>query len=207
MLKRVRRDCHGLVADWLLEQAGERAEEYTGLVAGHLALAGRTQEAVEYLMQVGDRARGLYAHQEAIHAYDRALVLLKQQGNDEQAARTLMKQGLAYHNAFQFQQSRQAYDEGSALWQKAVKVAPDIPPPPASDALRMAWYRSHGLDPAMEATIAGGWIHEQLFSGLLTDNLNLDIAPDVAQSWEVSDGGDATSFTCGMTCTGAMGCR
>ena len=28
-----------LVADWLLEQAGERLEEYTGLIADHLALA------------------------------------------------------------------------------------------------------------------------------------------------------------------------
>ncbi len=177
------------MADWLLEQAGERVEEYTGLIADHLALAGRTQEAVDYLVQAGDRARGLYAHQEAIHAYERALVLLKEQGNDEQAARTLMKLGLAYHNAFQFQQSRQAHDEGFALWQQAVETAPDIPSSPASDALRMAWYRGHGLDPAMEATIAGGWIHEQLFSGLLTENPNLDIAPDVAQSWEVSDGG------------------
>ena len=56
------------MADWLIEQGGERAGEYTGLIADHLGLAGRSAEAIEYLMQAGDRARGLYAHQEAIGA-------------------------------------------------------------------------------------------------------------------------------------------
>jgi ABC-type oligopeptide transport system substrate-binding subunit/class 3 adenylate cyclase/tetratricopeptide (TPR) repeat protein len=189
VLWRVRRAYHGLVADWLLEQARERAEEYTSLVADHLALAGRTQEAVEYLLQAGDRARGLYAHQEAIHAYERALTLLKERGDDEQAARTLMKLGLAYHNAFQFQQSRRAYDEAFAQWQQAAVTEPAIAPAPAPHALRMVWYRGGVLDPGMEATIAGGWIEEQLFCGLLAEDPNLDIAPDVARSWEVSDGG------------------
>ena len=58
VLKRLRRVYHGLVADWLLEQGGERVEEITGLIADHLELAGRTAEAVDYLLQAGDRARG-----------------------------------------------------------------------------------------------------------------------------------------------------
>jgi ABC-type oligopeptide transport system substrate-binding subunit/class 3 adenylate cyclase len=196
VMKRVRRAYHGLVADWLLEQSGERAEEYTGLIADHLELAGRAVEAVEYLWGAGDRARGLYAHQEAIHAYERALVLLKGQGArsdmpehvDEQAARTLMKLGLVYHNAFQFQRSRRAYDEGFALWQQAAEAGP-ASPPPAPHALRMVWYTGGVLDPGMELGIAGSWINEQLFVGLLAEDRNLDIAPDVAQHWEVSDGG------------------
>jgi predicted ATPase len=94
VLKRLRQAYHGLVADWLLEQAGERAGEHTGLIAEHLELAGRSEEAVEYLLRAGDRARGLYAHPEAIRAYERALALLKEMGDDERAARTLMKLGL-----------------------------------------------------------------------------------------------------------------
>jgi len=197
VLKRVRRTYHGLVADWLLEQGGERAEEYTALIADHLALSGRTAEAVNYLLEAGDRARGLYAYQEAIHAYERALALLRELGTrsdaleraDAQAARTLMKLGLAYHNAFQFQKSRQAYDEGFALWQQAAAAEPAIPPAPAPHPLRMAWFQGGVLDPGMEGNVAGGWIDEQLFCGLLVESPNLDIAPDVAQSWEVSDGG------------------
>ena len=80
VLQRVRRVYHGLVADWLLEQSGERLEEYAGLIANHLELAGRKEEAVGYLLQAGDRARSLYARQEAIQAYDRALALLDEAG-------------------------------------------------------------------------------------------------------------------------------
>ena len=72
----------------LVVQAGERAGEYTGLIAVHLELAGRSEEATDYLLEAGDRARGLYAHQEAIRAYQRALALLKERGDDELAART-----------------------------------------------------------------------------------------------------------------------
>jgi oligopeptide transport system substrate-binding protein len=177
------------VADWLVEQAGERAEEYTGLIADHLESAGRAAEAVDYLLGSGDRARRLYAHQEAIHAYERALALLLEQGRDDQAARTMMKLGLAHHNAFQFQQSRQAYDEGFALWQQAAATEPAIPSAQAPHPLRMAWYRGGVLDPGLEENIAGGWIDDQLFAGLLAESQNLDIAPDVAKSWEVSAGG------------------
>ena len=99
VLKRLRRTYHGLVADWLLEQGGERVEEITGLIADHLALAGRPAEAVEYLLQTGDRARNLYAHREAIRAYERALALQQELGDDSGAACTLMKLGLTYHNA------------------------------------------------------------------------------------------------------------
>jgi ABC-type oligopeptide transport system substrate-binding subunit len=189
VLKRVRRIYHGLVADWLLEQAGERAGEYISLIADHLELAGRTAEAVEYLLQAGDRARGLYAHQEAVNYYQRALRFLKEDEAYEQAARTLMKLGLAYHNAFQFQQSRQAYDEGRALLQRAAEAVPAIPPAAAPHPLRLAWYTGGTMNPGMEGTIGGGWINDQLFSGLVAESPNQDIAPDVAQSWEVLDEG------------------
>ena len=189
VLRRVRRAYHGLVADWLLEQGGERAEEYVGLIADHLELAGRAAQAIEYLLGAGDRARGLYAHREAIHAYERALALLKELGDDAEAARTLMKLGLAYHNAFQFQQSRQAYDEGFALGQRAAMAEPGVPRQPAPHSLKLVWYGGGVLDSAIEGGITGAWIQEQLFAGLAAEGPNQDIAPDVAKSWEVSDEG------------------
>jgi predicted ATPase len=78
-----------------------------------------TEKAITYLLQAGDQARALYAHREAIDHYRQALALLKEQGEHERAARTLMKLGLTYHTAFDFQQSRQAYQEGFTLWQRA----------------------------------------------------------------------------------------
>jgi ABC-type oligopeptide transport system substrate-binding subunit/class 3 adenylate cyclase len=189
VLKRVRRVYHGLVADWLLEQSGERVEEYTGLIADHLALAGRTAEAVEYLLQAGDRARGLYAHQEAIGAYERALTVLKAQDDDGKAARTLMKLGLTHHNAFQYQRSRQAYEEGFALWQRVSQARPAVPPPPAPHALRLHWGRVATLDAVRTAVATSTRVIDQLFCGLVELNPQMDVVPGIAQSWEVLDGG------------------
>jgi ABC-type oligopeptide transport system substrate-binding subunit len=189
VLKRLRRVYHGLVADWLMEQSGERVSEYTGLIADHLELAGRSAEATDYLIQAGDRARGLYAHQEAIGSYQRALALLKAQGDYERAARTLMKLGLTYHNAFDFQQARQAYEEGFALWQRAGEAQPAVPPP-APHALRVVWYPAPTtLDPTMAYDIFSVAVIDQLFSGLVELTPDMDVVPDVARSWDVLEGG------------------
>jgi ABC-type oligopeptide transport system substrate-binding subunit len=189
VLKRLRRTYHGLVADWLLEQAGERVEELTALIADHLALAGRTAEAVDYLQQAGDRARNRYAHQEAIRAYERTLALLKEGQEYERAARTLMKLGLTYHLALDFQRTRQAYEEGFALWQRAGEVQEGDPPPPAPHALRVGLGLPRTLDPTMPSDTFSVAVIDQLFSGLAERTPALNILPDVAQSWEVSEGG------------------
>jgi ABC-type oligopeptide transport system substrate-binding subunit/class 3 adenylate cyclase len=190
VLKRLRKVYHGLVADWLMEQAGERAGEYTGLIADHLELAGRTEEATEYLLQAGDRARALYAHQEAIGAYQRALALLTQQQDYERAARTWMKLGLTYHTAFDFPQARQAYDEGFALWQRVGQLERATVGAPAPHALRFLWGGGpRTLDPAMPAWTASSEVIRQLFSGLVQLTPQLDVVPDLAQSWQVLQGG------------------
>jgi oligopeptide transport system substrate-binding protein len=190
VLKRLRRVYHGLVADWLMEQGGERVGEYTGLIADHLELAGRSAEATDYLIQAGDRARGLYAHQEAIGSYQRALALLKEQGDYERAARTLMKLGLTYHNAFDFKAARQAYEEGFALWQRAGEIQEGVPPPPTPHALRVAWHRPPTtLDPTMAGHVSSSAVIDQLFSGLLELTPEMDVVPEVAQSWEMVEGG------------------
>ena len=54
-----------------------------------------------------------YDHQEAIDFYERVLVILKKQDEYDRAARTLMKLGLPYHTAFDFQRSRGVYDEAA----------------------------------------------------------------------------------------------
>jgi tetratricopeptide (TPR) repeat protein len=189
VLKRVRQVYHGLVADWLLEQGGERVDEYTGLIADHLALAGRTAEAVDYLIEAGDRARGLYAHQEAIGAYERALALLQELGEYERAARTLMKLGLTYHTAFDFRRAREVYDEGFVLWQRAVEVQPGVLPPPAPHPLRLAVTEPVTLDPGLAWDNPSSIVIDHLFGGLVELSPELDVLPDVARSWEVLEGG------------------
>ena len=116
-------------------------------LAYHYSEAGEGEKAVNYLLQAGDQARVLYAHREAIDHYQQALHYLKEQAarSDEperdlgRAARTLMKLGLTYHNAYEFRAARQAYEEGFALWQRAGEAEPAVPLPPAPHALRVRW--------------------------------------------------------------------
>jgi len=75
VLKRVRQACHALVAEWLVEHAGDRAGEFTGLIADHFEQAGRINQARQYLLQAGKQAAGKFANQEAVSYLSRALAL------------------------------------------------------------------------------------------------------------------------------------
>jgi oligopeptide transport system substrate-binding protein len=99
-----------------------------------------------------------------------------------------MKLGLTYHSAFDFRRARQAYEEGFALWQRTGEIQVG-PPPPAPHALRMSQILPGTLDPTMVSDAPSGTVIQQLFSGLLELTPEMDIVPDVAQSWEVLEGG------------------
>jgi class 3 adenylate cyclase/tetratricopeptide (TPR) repeat protein len=75
VLKRVRKAYHGLVAEWLIQHGGERTSEYTGLIADHLELAGKYEQAAIYLYQAGEEAARRYANAEALDYFTRALAL------------------------------------------------------------------------------------------------------------------------------------
>jgi ABC-type oligopeptide transport system substrate-binding subunit/predicted Ser/Thr protein kinase len=158
-------------------------------LAHHHSQARQPQKATGYLLQAADRARGLYAHQEAIAHYQQALEFLTEAGDVEQSARTFMKLGLTYHNAFEFKAARQAYEEGFALWRQAGEAEPTVRPPSAPHALRVS-----GSDPlTLDSTMAGDGdsaaVIEELFSGLVARSPEMDVIPDVASTWELLEGG------------------
>jgi tetratricopeptide (TPR) repeat protein len=64
-----------MVADWLIAHSGERADEVSALIAGHLEKAGRVDEALEYMCQAAEAAASNYAIDEAADFYERALAL------------------------------------------------------------------------------------------------------------------------------------
>jgi oligopeptide transport system substrate-binding protein len=182
---------HQAVGTALEALSGEGEEEIAALsaqLARHFQEAGIATKAVDYLCQAGDQARGLYAYQEAIDYYQRALASLKEQGEYERAARTLMKLGLTYHNAFDFRRARQAYEESFALWQQAGEMEPDVLPPPPH-ALRQACTEPLVLDPTVAYDAFSVPVIPQLFSGLVDLSPELNIVPGVARSWEVGAGG------------------
>jgi len=198
---------HGLIATTLVESSRtlqrrrlhrraaaaietQRPDDFEAL-AYHYNQARESEKAVDYLLKSGDRARGLYAHQEAIVNYQQALEFLKKAGDLalNRAARTLMKLGLTYHNAFNFKAARQAYEEGFILWQRVGEIQPTALPPPAPHALRVAAGEPLTLDPSLPLHTYSITVIEQLFSGLVELSPEMSVVPDVARSWEVLDGG------------------
>jgi ABC-type transport system substrate-binding protein/DNA-binding SARP family transcriptional activator/MoxR-like ATPase len=158
-------------------------------LAHHYTLAGNLEKAADYLLQAGDRARGLYAHLEAINSYQKAQEYLKKVGKLEQVARTQMKLGLTYHNAFDFKAARRAYQEAFILGQQMAEIdsAGELPNPP--HALRITAFEPTTLDPSAAMDLPSHVMIDQLFSGLVEVSSEMDIVPDVAHSWEVQEGG------------------
>jgi tetratricopeptide (TPR) repeat protein len=74
-----RKEFHSKVGEAIERLFDERAEELTGLLAHHWERAGKTDKAVQYLLQAGERARRLHAHLEALGYYDRALDLMDEE--------------------------------------------------------------------------------------------------------------------------------
>ncbi len=188
LLKKERRVFHRQVAEALEHIFPERVEEQAGLLAHHWERAEEPEKATEYLLRAGDQARMAYAHQEAVDYYQRALVFMVGQGEPGQKARTLMKLGLTYYTAFDFQRSRQAYEQGFALWQKVGEARREILQP-APHALRMAWGDPLTLDPTLVGEINSAYVICQLFSGLVDLSPEVSVVPDVAHSWQVLEGG------------------
>ena len=75
LLKKARREYHGQVADWLIENSRERISEYTGLVAMHLEHARRPAEAADWYARAGQQARAGFAPATAIGHFRKALAL------------------------------------------------------------------------------------------------------------------------------------
>ena len=193
VLLKLRRVYHQQVARWLEAAAGKRIGEYLGLIAGHYELAGEGQKAVEYLLLAGDQARLTYACQEASGYYQRALPLLEKQGKHDQAARTLMKLGLTYDLAFDYQRARQAYEQGFALWYEAAEVQ-TAGPPPAPHPLRLITNDPTTLDSTIADNVISSAKIIQLFCGLVELRPDAGVVPDVARSWEVLNGGKKYIF-------------
>lgn len=194
LLKQLRRVYHGLVADWLIEQVGERIGEFVGVIADHLEGAGRREEAAGYLVRAGDQARLVHAHEEAVNRYERALILLEETGNYDRAARACMKLGLTHQIVPNYDKARQAFDRGFALWQQAEESLRNAQLPPASHAYRVVGDEPWTLDPSLGYDLESGPVIEHLFSGLVQKGPDFEIVPDVARNWHISEDGRTYVF-------------
>jgi ABC-type oligopeptide transport system substrate-binding subunit/DNA-binding SARP family transcriptional activator len=178
---------------------GARTENVVGEIAYHFekccGLGGEYGgKAVTYLLQAGDHARKLYAFQDAVEYYQRALAILKETHDYEMTARAQMKLGLAYHNSFDFAKAQEAYQESFAATRMAMTVKPGNLPP-APHALRVV-VTPHPLDSKLnldplnfEDDYGEMIITEQLFARLVELTTELDLLPDIARDWQVLENG------------------
>jgi oligopeptide transport system substrate-binding protein len=108
-----------------------------------------------------------------------------------------MKLGLTYHSVFTFAKSRQAYDEGFAASQRAADsdISSTESLPEAPHAYRLSYEVAPlTLDPSSADDGRSSFNINLLFSGLLELAADDELVPDVAQSWEVLEGGTRYVF-------------
>ncbi|MGD8855218.1 MAG: ABC transporter substrate-binding protein [Chloroflexota bacterium] len=180
------------VALALEEAYPERLQELAPLLGRYFAEAGEAEKAVAYLLQAGDNARQVYAYDEAIGAYEQALIFLREFGHHQRTARTLMKLGLTYQNAYSFEKSRLAFEEAFVERRRVTEseAVESIELPDAPHPLRIpVASMPPSLDPASGNDNHSLAMINLLFSSLVELANDDELVPDVASSWEVLDNG------------------
>ena len=72
LLRSQQRSYHSHVAEWFVNTAGDRADEYTNIIADHYSRAEKNEKAIAYLTKAGERAVKVGAYQEALAAFQQA---------------------------------------------------------------------------------------------------------------------------------------
>jgi oligopeptide transport system substrate-binding protein len=180
---------HAQVGAALEELYAGRAHEIASQLGWHYHQAGETSKAITYLEAAGDQAQQHYAYAEAIKHYLAAVELIKESGEIEQASRTLLKLGMAYHANLEFERSRQAYAEGFRLWHLTYSSKSSFSFTPAKHPLRLTWLVPDQLNIISDDRVSTIIIYNQLFCGLVSYHSDMGVIPDGAESWEIQDNG------------------
>jgi ABC-type transport system substrate-binding protein/class 3 adenylate cyclase len=183
LVETTRRRLHKRVGEALEAIYRESPEESYALLARHFTEADVPDKAVDYLLKAGDRARSIYADQEALEHYRKARSFLARLGDESRARDTLFKMALTYHLAFDFERAEEMYDE-------AFSCRPDEPPKsPPTERLRTAVSKPDAVVPGHVYSTEGLKITEQLFKGLLMIDGELNVLPSMADNLRVSSDG------------------
>jgi len=83
LLERQQRELHHRVASGIEMLYQEHLEKYYEELAHHYSKTDNKSKAVEYQFKAGEKARGMYANQEAISYFEKALEFLLSQPKDE----------------------------------------------------------------------------------------------------------------------------
>ncbi|MBI5031035.1 MAG: tetratricopeptide repeat protein [Chloroflexi bacterium] len=112
VLKRLRRGYHARAANWLIEQSGERVDEYAGLIAEHYERASDSAHAVDWYARAGAVARSRSAFTVAVSYLTHAVALTPR---DAPSFSSLARQlGAAHLRLGDLPSARQALQDAQA---------------------------------------------------------------------------------------------
>jgi ABC-type transport system substrate-binding protein len=183
LVETTRKKLHKRVGEALEEIYRESPEESYALLARHFSEADVPDKAVDYLLKAGDRARSIYADQEALEHYRKARTFLGQVGDDARARDTLFKMALTYHLAFDFENAEEMYDEAfSCRVDEETRLEP-------TEHLSTAVSKPDAVVPGHVYSTEGLKITEHIFRGLLMIDGELNVLPSMADNLRVSSDG------------------
>jgi ABC-type transport system substrate-binding protein/class 3 adenylate cyclase len=191
LLEARRRELHLQVGEALESIHRDSPAEVYGLLGRHFAEADEPKRAIDYLLKAGDAARDVYAEEEAIELYRRALGFIDRIGDEARARQTLLKIALTHHLAFDYGAANEAFGEAFA------RLAP--PPTRLQPSERITW----AMPAAWDRTVTPGhsWtepafeVARNLFCGLVAIGRDFAIEPELAERFTVSDDGRLYRFT------------
>ncbi len=195
-----RKSYHLSVAQALEHHFADREIELSALLAHHFEAGGQLNKAITYLLQAGDRSRLENAFEEAQRNYSRAVELLAEIDDNEKAARTWLKLGLVHQSAFAFKEAHQAYEQAFTLQQFTRQSSPKsyntIPKQGHPRIILMGDHEGWPwiLDPGLTTSIFEAEISTSLFAGLAEYDLETNVIPHVARSWEILEDGHRYIF-------------
>lgn len=184
LLEARRRELHRAVGCALEEIHRDAPDEALELLARHFSEADEPERAVRYLLKAGDGARALYANEEALHHYGKALAFMDRTGDDAGARATLFKVGLTHHLAFDFERAGDAYRDAFSL--PADKRPAPVPTEQLETAMSMV---EREFLPGHAYMSNAVWLAGHIFRPLLRIDQELTVLPEVAESFNVSADG------------------
>ncbi len=189
-----RRLLHARVGEILEDLYHDDTKPVVAQLVHHFEKAGNPKRALGYMIKAGDRARTLYANEEAEMFYSRAIEIQKRQGMREEQARTLLKLGLVYTASFNSIKAQETYSRAFEIWEPLRETISKEDIQESADTLRIALEQPRTLDPGSAEDDVSAFIVSQLFEGLVRIGQDYNVLPAAARRWEVNEEGTRYTF-------------
>jgi adenylate cyclase len=99
LLRKRRTALHGQIAQTLERLHSHHIDDYLPQLAHHYSLSHEQEQAFQYLLRFGDKAARIYANQDAVGCYRRALALLEQKSDQSVLKANVLEKLADAHNA------------------------------------------------------------------------------------------------------------